>query len=734
MVFTPRWRRTKQISLCKSSSCEYSNVKHGTETTSLCLSIVELFLNDFRPHTIKVPNLEGRWGGEGGAETVDYVNTFGVLIYFYLFFFSFFLFTVNGDNLSNGSLISVPDPVVGDIFIPPPPAIAAPPPPGTFILPPPDFLGEMNGPALANLTPLEASTGEEEDFTLLRPPPMSPPKPPSICSTGSSSSIPRCSPPLDVVPDHPKFAPPQPPAEKLQRSVKSPPPKPIRMSSISNFDPPPQTPAPPPPVQTPTRSTFNPQNTAKLYHVPKTSFLGSFDNRDTKPKQTLVLEDSGSVTSTPLKVQTDGKAVTVASPPEPVSEDTRDQKGNKRQITPEPPHPVVVTTQTETNPAPPERPQLQTPPRRSPEPKMTNSLDINSPSNTEELRGSPTPICKFSPLIDRKLRNLKNNDSSAARDAPAASPLALLMAAKKREKDRSSHSLSRENSDKRGEQPSSGVLSASSLMDVPHSSSCSSLTSTDRNKDSLNSGQMTVQTQETSNRRSLVNDPGQTASPVQNSIKAAAPASAADLVGPKQNLTNRTPPKTQFTQPEETEEAVLPVLPPPPEFDDLEEFMEPPPSILPPDPPLKKPPPPPPNLPPPAPSFPNLTPTVIPKAPPPPIDIKPKPKVQIKPQMPPNQLPTPLSPKQATLLSILQKKMLEMDHRMVPVKEAESASDDWGSPLSDEEGKIPAIPKTPPLSKNYPVVNKAATLDMRELEGKMAKKNQEMFSTKAATR
>lgn len=71
---------------------------------------------------------------------------------------------------------------------------------------------------------------------------------------------------------------------------------------------------------------------------------------------------------------------------------------------------------------------------------------------------------------------------------------------------------------------------------------------------------------------------------------------------------------------------------------------------------------------------------------------------------------------------------------MAPVKEAESSSDDWGSPLSDEDNKVPVVPRTTPQSKNYPVVNKATTLDMRELEGKVVRKYQESSSVKDPTR
>lgn len=71
---------------------------------------------------------------------------------------------------------------------------------------------------------------------------------------------------------------------------------------------------------------------------------------------------------------------------------------------------------------------------------------------------------------------------------------------------------------------------------------------------------------------------------------------------------------------------------------------------------------------------------------------------------------------------------------MASVKETESSSDDWGTPSSEENNKVPVVPRATPLSKNGPVVNKAAAVDMKELEGKMAKRFQETSSVKVPTR
>ncbi|XP_070815295.1 formin-like protein 1 [Chaetodon trifascialis] len=214
-------------------------------------------------------------------------------------------------------------------------------------------------------------------------------------------------------------------------------------------------------------------------------------------------------------------------------------------------------------------------------------------------------------------------------------------------------------------------------------------------------------------------------------ITAASP-SVTNLVPQKQNA-EQSPSQSQSTH--DKEELSMPLLPPPPEFDDLEEIMERPPSTPPPDPPMKKAP---------APAVSPLLPAQVPAPPPkpklpaapkwPPLnnDVKLKPPVQEKPKVAPSQLPSNLSTSQTTLLSILQKKMLEMDHKIAPVKEAESSSDDWGTSFSEGDSEVSVFPRATPQSKNYPVVNKAATLDMRELEGKVGKKCQ-MSSTQVPT-
>lgn len=663
-----------------------------------------------------------------------------------------------GSHLSNGSVISVPDLVEGEIFVPPPPSTAPPPPPGTFI-PPPDFLGDLNtlDPAILQPPPMPAPSlapsMEEEDYSFLKPPPMAPPKPPSTCSSGSTSSIPISTPSPPMVPEHPRFAPPQPPMEKQNKTHKMPPPKPIRWSSVSSIDSPPESPAPPPPVQTPTLSTFNPQNTAKLYNAPKTSVLGGYEDRDTRRKQMLVLEDSGSVNSVPVLVQVDGKASNVSTPTKPVSINVQEKKENlqitqpPRVTVPETKTEIKAETKTETVSVQPEIPKpVQSQPQKSPQliPQV-NSEPIKNKTDESTSAGR-----RFSPLLDRKLRNLRAGETSGAKDGHAASPLALLMAAKERDKHRSAHhSLSREDSAKKNELASASIhpsdSSPNSFVVIPRSGSSSSLRSTEERlqaslkpASSLENTQ-TVQTPEKSRSPALIKEQTPSTNPALSRVTAAASPTMSMLTEQKQD-TEQSLSKSQSVQPEvNKEELNLPLLPPPPEFDDLGDFMEPPPSILPPDPPMKKAPTPtvspltPAPVPSPPPNPPKPPPLAPPKLPTPDFNVKPKPQVQIKPKPAPTQLPSNLTPSQSTLLSILQKKMLEMDHKMSPVKDAEHSSDDWGSPLSDEDNKIPVVPKAKPQTKSFPVVDKAATLDMRELENKVAKKYQDTSPIKAPT-
>lgn len=648
--------------------------------------------------------------------------------------------SVGEEHLSNGSVISVPDLMEGEIFVPPPPSMAPPPPPGTFIPLPPDFMGDLNSLDLANLQPPSMPAPkppshhlhsvDEENLTFLKPPPMAPPKPPpkppSTCSSGSVSSLPISSPPPVKVPERPILS-----QTPVLREHKTPPQKPIRLSSISYPDSPPQTPAPPPTMQT--LSTFNPQNTARLYSVPKTSILSGYEDRDPIPKQMLLLEDSGSVKSAPVLVQV--KSPKVATPSKPVSKDVQEPKENLQitQLSQSPLPEPNKKAKTGTVSAPPEIDKpLQVPHKMSPQLQTMNGAWVDSEPSKEKLEGSPSQNRKFSPLLDRKLRNLKS-DIHGAREGPATSPLALLLAAKERDKHKSTPSLSRENSAKNNEQLSARILPSdtnpNSFIVTPMSSSFSSPTSQEKIQESPKFVNSVIQTPEKSSSPALVKDQVPSTSPALNRM--AAPQSATHQAEQKQNAEQSSSKSQSASHEDIKEELSVPLLPPPPEFDDLDKFMEPPPSIPPPDPPMKKAPtptvsslptaqvPPPP---------PKPKPPAAPKLPPPDIDVKPKVQVQTKPKVVPSQLPDTLSPSQATLLSILQKKMLEMDNKMAPVMEAGTSSDDWGGPLSDEDKKIPVVPRTTPQSKN-----KAATLDMKELEDKLVRKKKETSSVKVPT-
>ncbi|XP_069009830.1 uncharacterized protein C6orf132 homolog isoform X1 [Embiotoca jacksoni] len=627
--------------------------------------------------------------------------------------------SVSGDRLSNGSVISVPDLMEGEILVPPPPSVAPPPPPA--FIPPPDFMGDLNS---LDLQPTS------EDLSFLKPPPMAPPKPPSTSSTGSTSSLSISSPPL--VPQKPTFAPPQPPTERQHKTHKKPPPKPIRTSSVSNSDSPPQTPAPPPPVQTPTLSTFNPQNTAKLYSIPATAVLGGYEDRDTRPKQKLLLEDSGP--AGPVLVQTDGKTSKKAAPPKPVLKDVQELKENSQTTQPEPNKEVKTGIQVPAQPEPTEPLQV---PLKSPRLQKVNDTPVNPEPSKDKVQELPRHGHKFSPLLDRKLRNLKGSEATGGRDGPAASPLALLMAAKEREKHRSHiHSLSRENSAKNNEPPTTSLpQSASSFTVVPTSNSSSCQTSTEerRQEKPVGSPSRTQTGPEISISPALLRDQKPWTSPSVGRITAPEGPTVSSVAEQRQTVEHRT--STSSRPKDSKEELDLPVLPPPPEFDDFDELVEPPPSICPPATPTKKAAAPPPVSPPSAALVPPPPPKPAPPPPapkllPPETEVKPMPPVQTKPKSAPNQLPPALSPSQATLLSILQKKMLEMDHKMSPEKDTESTSDDWGAPLSDEDSKVPVVPKTKPQTKSSPVGNKAATLDMRELESKVLQKYQATSSVK----
>ncbi|XP_067094414.1 uncharacterized protein C6orf132 [Osmerus mordax] len=671
---------------------------------------------------------------------------------------------VNGDRLSNGSALSVPDLVEGEIFIPPPPSMAPPPPP-SFIPPPPNFLGNLDSADLASLQPPSmpppkppslAPSEEEEDLSFLKPPPMAPPKPPSTSSNASTSSLPISTPPSPFIPDMtecPKFTPPPP----LQRTHKNPPLKPTRLSSIPSLDVPPQTPALTPPVQTSTPSSFNPQNTAKLYSIPKTSILGDKVNREKRPKQILLLEDSETADSVAGPVQVNDNTPSVVPPAKPARRNScgnhlekglQDLKDNLHATLPTPQTQLQTNTEIKTETTIAAQQEVDKPaqegslklPRESPVPSVAPV------ANQVRLDKSPSQAHNYSPLLDRKLRQLKGSEATAAKEGPAASPLALLMAAKQRDKHKSS--LSRENSAKGSEpKPTASIQPSESNPNtftvVPRSTSFSSATSLDRPPQrpqsvDISTPTLGMQTPEPARAAEKL--------PVNPVLLTSRSSSSSSLNVEKQSAERRPSPSDGVHDEENGEEQCMPLLPPPPEFANFDdEVVGSPPSVPAPAPPLMNslpptttapvtpvkahlPPPPPPAKPKP-PSPPKLPlPTTS--------AVKPKPSVQIKATPPPTQPPaSSLTSSQATLLSILQKKMLEMDQKMtVPIKETEAISDEWGSPLSEEDTKIPVAPRVTPVptfsqkpkSSTLPVQTKV--LDMHELETKVAKKAQDASS------
>lgn len=616
--------------------------------------------------------------------------------------------SVSDDQSSNGSTISVNDPIEGEIFVPPPPSMAPPPPPEVFLLPPPEFMGDLTTlqppPMPAPKLPSQFDYMQEDNFALLTPPPMSPPKPPSTGSSGSSS-VPVTSPLVRNVPEHPKYAPPQPPTEK-QKAFKSPPPKPIRISSVHSMDLPPDTPAPPPPVHTPTLSTFNPQSPAKLYSAPKSSFLTGYENKGTNIKPKLLLQDSG----TGPNVQKDTKV-----PTKPITK-SMDTQG-VIDVKPDIHKPAQEVKEPETVPkiSVPPSPSIPSEPIRERKPITAATLKEFSKSHkTHSVKSTQNPktetldepdvsstLGKYSPLIDRKLRSISG--PSAPKDT---SPLALLMAAKQRDR---------------------------------HRTSRSSISSTNSGSSwSLNSQEGQPESPKPEVIYATVKK-----SPVKSTVP-----SGGSLFPGQTEKEEASPSKPSLPQVDDSQPDLdVPFLPPPPEFDDFED-IEPPPTVRPPDPPkmaaptltpaLPTPPKPPAQklptvpviptppkpaqvhtstpapapAPPPLPQLPPLSsPTV--KAKPPPVQAKPKPA-----QAP---LPTATTPSQATLLNILKKKMMEMDQKMgADVSEQESNSDDWS--LSEDD-PVPLIPQVNSSKNN--VVNKSPTLDMNELQSKVTEKNHE---------
>ncbi|XP_051932782.1 uncharacterized protein C6orf132 homolog isoform X1 [Hippocampus zosterae] len=679
---------------------------------------------------------------------------------------------MNGERLSYG--------LEEEILVPPPPSMAPPPPPETFILPPPDFMGYLSNLEMAAVQPpptvAPKPPKEEKNRRITKSQPMTPPKPPSTGSNSSASSTPISKPSPAKVPKHPNFAPPPPPGKEHQKTHKTPPPKPIRLSSMANLDSPPQNPAPPPPVQNRTQSTFNPQNTAKLNNVSNTSILKGYVEQDSRPKQMLLLEDSGSTSPVQMLVPVNGN-IPKQTPTKPIRKDPLNHKDNLQtiptkpirqdalhhkenlqtaQLSPtkpirkdplhhkenfqsthlsqaplhEPPKSIPsdgLYHKENTQSIPPSRlplPEVNTKaepvtmsvqnetvkplrvPYQIPRKLQTGNKTLLTSEDIQGKHGPKPPAGKSDPLVGHKLHN--SGESSAAQEAPAASPFSLLMAAKERDKNKSfqSHEIGNMNNDQRRESfqkinsttpqtlpPMSRALSSSSLLHQDH-----------------------VQPSPTP------------VSPVQFwETKSATIPRISD--GPTYSLTesSSTDMSNQLVQRNDSyiksggnkEHLSMLLLPPPPEFEDCQSVTESPVSTSPPN------------------TFSRMTSQTslnsIPLGQIPPSLVPKTSKhqslnagVQLRPQFQTNSMvnlaqpPTPLSPSQSTLVSILQRKMLEMDHKMTATNEADHNAEEWSVPLS-EDVRVPVIPKSTSQAKSVSIVTNQTPTHHKQ-DGKAVRK------------
>ncbi|XP_060714652.1 uncharacterized protein LOC132838379 isoform X2 [Tachysurus vachellii] len=696
------------------------------------------------------------------------------------------------DSLSNGGIISVDDFEEEQILIPPPPSSAPPPPPPQFIppspghvAPPSAFFGEPHSPVdlstleTPSITPPEPpSLGTPDvDLSMLRPPHMAPPKPPNYqISTDLPEDIPEC----------PKFTPPLPPTEKSQSPTakvqKMPPPKPIRYSYISNFE---------LPTSGSTTPSENSQNSGKLYTVPKTTILtGQSDQTHymllENNSKTSVGDHANGKASTSEKEM--GAPQNLVPPVKPVrrnssatklEENLQDLKENMQQAA----TPVRLENRMAA--------KVETPPdapNKNPAPVVGSPTALRSAtllSAQDIIHLTPVdPARKYSPLLNRKLQNLKTHEPSSGKEA-ATSPLALLMAAKEREKQRTV--ISRENSTK-----SNSSVESSNGSSHQNDTRANSFTVTPRLPVSPGSPSRFLESKHNTENLNVTNF---------------RPEPSAHSIILTKNPTSIVSPSGQYNGIDS-----ISFIPPPPEFANSDPEDEAPPSMPPPDPPAKradviprlnsatitsgptnppsnkssstttpvhaasstqfkpKPQAPPPSLPKfqpqtPPPSLPKFQPQTPPpslpkfqpQAPPPsqlktqpqtppPSQLKTQPQapppaqlktqtqapppaqLKTQPQAPPPaqlktqpQAPPSVTASQATLLSILQKKMLEMDPKFAHAHEADAGSDDWNSPTFDEDAVgVPSLNSTP-KTKSSTV---SSSLNMKELENKVIRKTQ----------
>ncbi|XP_051977210.1 uncharacterized protein LOC127639320 [Xyrauchen texanus] len=671
-------------------------------------------------------------------------------------------------SLPNGGTLSIPDMIKGEILVPPPPSSTAPRPP-SFIPPSPIVFSEIDPSIdLARLQPPPmqppkppSRSGSEYsadvDLASLKPPPMAPPKPPADTSSlrGSISS-------LDIldIPDCPKFTPPPPPGRKplpvLPKAQAAPPQKPIRMPSVPNMEIQPQEPTPPAaftktpssfspqnspklssfnpqnsqnlssfnPQNSPKLSSFNPQNTAKLYNAQKSTILIGQD-REKEAQSILLLEDSaGNPVGVHVKAN-GGKSPGSFQPVQPVVQPVKPARhGSTTNLLQNDQTDMAenfqvdglrqsAKTETIINPEPVRAPTPQNVPNETPTAIKVSPIIEKKPSvqpDTSQLKPQvefPGRSHKHSPLMNH--RHLNTRGVGSAKKESSASPFALLMAAKERDKQRTN--LSQQNSSLA--EPLNSVIQ-------PSPTQPNSFTVIPRDP---MSDRPTVELKPATNTPPIV--PPSTKAEVPNvsfSKPVLNPAPSTNFT-PKLNPTLQpsstplsfNPQQSPAHRPvngsvggqgvldrdvESGEE--LPFIPPPPEFANFDLEDEPPgspPSRHTPTPPVKTAPlPAKPSLPaPPAPTTngpltaPKPKPSSSPpKAPGPPPNVLPKPPVKTNLAPPPAQTAPSVAANQATLLSILQKKMLEMDPKFSNVKKVDF-NDDWSSPLSDDEGTSPLL-------------------------------------------
>lgn len=664
--------------------------------------------------------------------------------------------------LQNRRKLSAYDMSEGELFVPPPPISAPPPPPPSsvaqrppsFIPPPPPSHSEsiafidtasLQPPSMKPPKPPShngSDYNDELDLASLRPPPMAPPKPPSDTSSfrgsvsslrgsvsslrgpvsrlkGSVSSLRGSVSSMDneEIPDCPKFNPPPPPPSSvvkpppvLAKTQKMPPLKPTRMSSIPNIDIQSRSPTPPL-ASTLTPSSFNPHNTAKIYHMPKGTVLTGQVDREKRVQSILLLEDS---TGNPVGVHVNGnsggslKEVQSVPPVKPAR-----RGSNAAQL--ENVIPDSVQIQAPSQPTKQEatinpEPEATTPMHFSP--KIEKKPYVSQVRTHVDIPGRSH---RYSPILNHRHLKTRGLESSGKKSETSTSPLAMLMASKEREKQK--NNLSRQNSSSYEHQTSAiqpNVEKPNSFTIIPRDLS----------------ERASVEFKPTINTQPVV--PLSTKVDVPNGPYSKSVLSSTPRLNPTP-MNSSAGVKHIPARDEENGEEML-FIPPPPEFanfDPEDEPPAPPPAHPAPAPPLQSTPPSfKPPIPPPVTNGPLITPkpkppTCPPKAPCPPPAILPKPPVQIKYAPPPVQAPPPATASQTTLLSILQRKMLEMDPKFSAVKEADF-NDDWNSPLSDDEGTAPSVVSKPLQTRS---AAPPQGLYMKELENKAAKKAQDFSSS-----